>query len=400
MQHPAVPLPEIVLKPGKADSAYWGHPWIYSGALARVPGGLSNGNLVRVLDHKARFLGLGSWSGTSQIAVRLFTREDTAADGPWLAGRIQAAFSRRALSGYGPDTLTTGYRMVHGEADGLPGLVLDRYGDVFVLQSSTAGMDALKPLVLQALEELFSPAAVVERSDLPSRKEEGLGPAGGLLAGGLDGPAPFLENGLRFAADTLEGQKTGFYLDQKDLRMFVRGHARTRRVLNLFSNTGSFAVYALAGGAAHVHNVDTSQPALDICPEFLRANGLSPSRATSERADVFTWLAAPPPGLWDMVILDPPAIVKSRKDKEAGRRAYHFLNRAALRLVAPGGIFVTSSCSRHLPWEDFIHMLRRAAAQSGRVLHLLCRTGQSADHPVSLYFPESEYLKSVAGVAE
>ncbi|MFP4477537.1 MAG: class I SAM-dependent rRNA methyltransferase [Desulfatibacillaceae bacterium] len=392
--------PTVVLKPGKADSAYWRHPWIFSGAVGRVPDTVQDGDLVRVQDHKGQILGCGTWSGRSGISVRLFTFADETVGPVWIAERIRRAHDHRLVMGYGPGSTTTGYRVVHAEADDLPGLVVDRYADVVVCQISNVGMEGMRTWVLDALEDLFEPTAVVERSDVSARREDGLPPVTGLLSGQGTGLAGFMESGLHFVADTTGGQKTGFFLDQKDLRSCLARYARGRGILNLFSYTGAASVYALAAGAESVLNVDGSESALALCAEHVSMNGLDPGRSVNERADVFEWLGAGPTDRWDMVLMDPPAIIKSRKDAESGRRAYHFLNRAAMRLVKPDGVFVTSSCSQFFTAENLDHVLRRASIQNSRVIRPLNRVGQSPDHPVSPYFPESEYLKSVVAVVE
>jgi 23S rRNA (cytosine1962-C5)-methyltransferase len=240
----------------------------------------------------------------------------------------------------------------------------------------------------------FKPSVLVERSDLATRHEEGLEEVKTVHHGTCPDTIEFKENGLKFLADPMSGQKTGFFLDQKDLRDTIRHCAKKMTVLNLFSNTGSFAVAALKAGAKQVHQIDSSQPALDACAAQLTLNELDPSLVTYEAADVFQWLGKNTQRTFDMVICDPPALIKSQRDIESGRKAYHFLNRAALRLVNHGGIFVTSSCSNYLTEDDFAFNLRRAATQAGVVLDVLKVVRQSPDHPLSIYFSEALYLKS------
>jgi 23S rRNA (cytosine1962-C5)-methyltransferase len=302
--------------------------------------------------------------------------------------------------GFGPDSGTTGYRVAFGESDGLPGLVIDRYGDVLVFQLSTAGIDALREDIVAALSDLFSPQAIVERSDLAVRREERLEEAVEVREGEPPERAQFLEHGLPFLADPLRGQKTGFFLDQRDLRRLVRTlGARPGleggSVLNLFSYSGATGICALAGGASRVHNVDGSEAALSYAREHAALHELADERMTAERADVFQWLGAHMEPAYDAVLLDPPALIKSQRDVEQGRRAYHFLNRSALRLVKDGGLLVTSSCSHFFTEEDLAFELRRAGAALGLTLHTLATVRQSADHPTSIYFPEAAYLKSL-----
>lgn len=386
--------PILTLARGKEANVIHRHPWIFSGAIAGKPDALHDGAIVRVADERGRTLGTGTYSRRSSIAVRVFEFAEAELDRAWFARRFAEADARRQLLGFGPNTHTTGYRVVFGEADGLPGIVVDRYGSVLTVQLSTAGAEMLRETIVNALAEVFPGAVIVERSDMPSRRDEGLEPRNETVRGELAEPVPFTEYGLRFLADPLTGQKTGFYLDQKDLRVAVRGLAADRKVLNLFSYTGAAGVAALAGGASHVLNVDSSASALERCREHAALNGFAPEIMESAESDVFQFLSTERPERYGMVLLDPPAIIKSLKDAEEGRKAYHFLNRAALRLVEDGGIFVTSSCSHHLPEEDLAFTLRRASVQAGVHLDVLAAVRQAADHPFSVYFPESSYLKS------
>lgn len=386
--------PVLSLKPGKENNVIFRHPWVFSGAFASPLDQLDNGELVHVSDSSGQIIGTGTFSSHSQIAVRVFDFRRTELDHAWIRARITAAQEQRALLGYGEGTNTTGYRLIFGEADGFPGLIIDRYNDVFVMQSSTAGVDRLKDLVTNVLVDEFTPRAAVERSDIPVRREEGIEETDGLLYGADVEEVEFLENGIRFVADVLAGQKTGFFLDQKDLRKVIRQMSCGGKVLNLFSHSGSFSIAALLGGAESVFNVDSSGQALDLCSHLAELNGLPIDRITWETSDVFQWLGDIPQEPYDVVMLDPPALVKSQNDLESGRKAYHFLNRAAMRLVKPNGILITSSCSTYFREEDFLFMLRRASVQIGRQLEILHYVAQSPDHPWSVYFPESRYLKS------
>jgi 23S rRNA (cytosine1962-C5)-methyltransferase len=384
----------LKLKPGKENNVLYRHPWVFSGAFASGFDDLENGDLVHVADANGKIIGTGTFSSHSQIAVRVFEFSEVTIDREWIAGRIAAAQNRRELLGYGPGTNTTGYRLIFGEADEFPGLIVDRYDNVLVIQSATAGVDRLKPLVVDVLTEQFQPRAIVERSDIPVRKEEGVEEFDGLLAGDDVTEVEFLENGLRFVAEVLAGQKTGFFLDQKDLRRTISSLASGGRILNLFSNSGSFSIAALKAGASSVLNIDSAGQALDLCPDLAERNGIPIDAITWECVDVFQWLSDVPEQQFDMVILDPPALVKAQGDLESGRKAYHFLNRAAMRMIKPDGILVTSSCSTYFREEDFLFMLRRASVQTGRSLEILHYVTQSPDHPWSVYFPESRYLKS------
>lgn len=389
--------PIVTLQKGKETNAVFRHPWIFSGALVKRPEDVEHGAIVRVADAGGRIVGTGTYSGKSSIAVRLleFGDKEVVIDEAWFAAKLADAEARRTLLGYGPSTEVDGYRVAFGEADGLPGLVVDRYGDTLVIQISTAGMDARRKEIVAALAKVFAPVAIVERSDLPVRKEEALGDEVGTPYGETpDAPVEFSERGMRFAADVVGGQKTGFFLDQKDLRAAIARYADGRETLNLFSYTGAAGIAAMKGGAKSVLNVDASAAALEGCREHAEMNGVDGPAFRTEESDVFQFMSAKNEPSYDMVLMDPPALIKSQRDAEEGKKAYHFLNRAALRLVRDGGVFVTSSCSHFLNEEDFAFILRRASVQAGVRLDVLEVVRQAPDHPSSVYFPESNYLKS------
>lgn len=398
--------PVLTLKQGKEANLGFHHPWVYSGALEKIPPDVAHGDLVWVADRNNRIIGTGAYSAHSMIAVRAFAFGQVDIDAGWIRDAIFQGNARRELLGYGPRTQTTGYRVVFAESDQLPGLIIDRYEDVFVVQISTAGMEKLKPLVINAINELFSPRAIVERSDLAVRAEERLDEFTGVVSGKIDAGGDrnnvrveFLEHGLKFLAPVLSGQKTGFFLDQKELRTRIQILANGRRVLNLFSYSGAHGIAALKGGALSVHHIDESADALELCRVHTEMNGFDTTVTTTEQADIFSWLGetreqAADDRSYDMIILDPPALIKSRKDAEMGRKAYHFINRAALRMAKPGTIFITSSCSHYMNEEDFGFLLRRASVQAGRELSVLEIIRQAPDHPESIYFPEASYLKT------
>jgi 23S rRNA (cytosine1962-C5)-methyltransferase len=377
-----------------------GHPWVFSGAIGTKEAGVFDGAVVAVAGADGTVLGTGGYSASSTIAVRMMSAGDVVIDAEWYAGMFSAAAARRTLSG-APTGADEGCRIVFGEADGLPGVVLDRYADTYVLQLSTATTDAHRDIIVEAIVRAFGAERIIERSDLPSRHEERLKDRVGVLKGDDVGGVQFREEGMVFEARPLDGQKTGFYLDQRDLRSAVRRLAKGRTMLNLFSYTGATGVAAMAGGAASVLNVDASADALEGCGRSAELNGIDQDRFHTDESDVFQWLTKQDDKThYGLVAVDPPALIKSKKDAEAGRKAYHFLNRAALRLVEDGGIFMTSSCSRHMSEEDLETTLRRAATQAGVRLHVLARPGQPSDHPRSLYFPEASYLKSFVCLVE
>jgi len=383
--------PTIQLKTGKEASVGFRHPWVFSGAIEKIPSDVQHGDLVHVVDRNERVIGTGTYSKTSSIAVRVFEFKETKIDLKWFEQKISEAFDRRKIIILKD---TTAFRVVFGESDGIPGLIIDKYEGVIVFQIATMGMDQLRDEIIEAIKTVFLPQVIVERSDVSVRKEEKLEPITKVHFGKLGGPVFFKENGLLFIADVLEGQKTGFFLDQKDLRKWLIGHAVSGSVLNLFSYSGGTGIAAIKGGADSVHNVDGSAEALALCDEHIKLNKISKTKFTIEKSDVFDFLNTHSDSRYSVVIMDPPALIKSNRDVEEGKKAYHFLNRAAMRLVEDGGLFITSSCSHFLSEEDMAFMLRRASVQAGIQLDILAVIRQSADHPLSVYFPEAAYLKS------
>jgi 23S rRNA (cytosine1962-C5)-methyltransferase len=383
----------VTLLPKKEANVAFRHPWIFSGALASIPDDLEHGELVTVKDKNDKILGTGTYSNKSSIAVRVLEFGDAKIDKDWFGKKLKDAAERREVMGYGGKD-TTAYRVLFGESDGVPGLVVDRYEDVIVFQIATAGLDRLRDEIVAAIVATLKPRAVVERSDQSVRREEGLEPNVGIRFGEEIDEVEYVESGVTFAANVLSGQKTGAFLDQKDLRAAIGKLADGNTVLNLFSYSGATGIAAMKGGAESVHNVDGSDDALAGCAKNAKLNKISEKHFTTENSDVFQWLDAHQDVSFDMVILDPPALIKSMRDSEEGKKAYHFLNRAAMRIVKSGGILVTSSCSHFLPEEDLAFILRRASVQAGVQLDVLNVIRQSPDHPQSVYFPEAAYLKT------
>ena len=385
----------LTLNLDKGATVMHRHPWVFSGALRDVTREIPHGAIVQVAEPDGTILCTGTYSNRGSIAVRVLEFGPANINRDWFVRRLKRADQSRRILGFGPVSETTGYRVVFGESDGVPGLVIDRYGDVLVMQIGTMGMELLKGVLIEALVEVFAPTVIVERSDSGSRSEEGLKEMVTVHHGPDPGRVAFREYGLQFQADVMHGQKTGFYLDQKDLRQEIMKLAGGRSVLNLFSNTGSFGVAALKGGASGVMNVDSSETALRQCRPMAEQNGLNTELVRTECADVFQWLGAHTEDAYDMVLVDPPALIKFKRDAEAGRRAYHFLNRAAMRLVRTGGVLVSSSCSNYFSSDDLVFTLRRASVQNRIELQTRKHVTQSADHPVSIYFPEAAYLSSL-----
>ncbi len=392
--------PTVRLQPGKDKPVRQHHPWIFSGALDRVDGQPAPGDLVDVADARGEWLARGYYNPRSQIVVRLLTwARDEACGAAFWERRLAAAAAARAGLGLAP--ATTAYRLVYAESDGVPGLIVDRYGDWLVVQLLTLGVEARRELLIERLAGLFSPRGIVERSDATVRRQEGL-PLRSGLAWGQAPPADLeiLENGLRFQVDLLGGQKTGFYLDQRENRRIVAGHAAGRRILNAFSFTGAFGVYALAAGAGHVTNVDASYDALAGAEAALRLNGFDPDRqAESICGDVFQVLRSfrDQGRQFDAVILDPPKFARSKAELDAAARGYKDINLLGLRLLAPGGLLATFSCSGLVTPDLFQKIVFGASVDAGRDVQILAKLGQGPDHPILLSFPEGEYLKGLVG---
>lgn len=391
-----------VLKPGRHIPVRAGHPWVFSEAIDIHPVGAEPGAFIEIRDSVGKPLGLGTWNPRTSIRIRMLTQDiHTNINANFFAKRFQELHTWKTQH---IPANTTGYRLVHAEADGLPGLIVDRYASTFVFQLHTLGMDKLRTEVIEGLK-LFGATqanefAIVERSDVEARRTEGLTPRESEVHHGqISGLVPFLEDGLTFFADVLHGQKTGFFLDQRPARLAVKRLATGRRVLNLFSYTGAFGVHALAGKAAFVQQVDASMPALQVAEEILKANGFDPDNESQSglmETDIFPMLEeeALPQGPYDFIICDPPALTKDGSHVEQALKAYTFLNTSCLRHLPVGGILVTSSCSGRVTPEDFRSMLRITAGRAGKQVRLLEWIGHDVDHAELLSFPEGRYLKT------
>lgn len=389
--------PKVVIKPGREVPVKVGHPWIFSEGLQQDVRG-EPGMLVQVEDSRGNALGLGAWNGNTSIRVRMLTCDaKEKIDAGFFAERFKKLDAWKR--GYLPKK-TDGYRLVHAEADGLPGLIVDRYADVFVIQLHTAGMDRLREEIVEALKKTFKPTAIVERSDLDVRKIEGLKDAPvGVLHGEVPHLAEFMEAGIRFAADVMHGQKTGFFLDQREARLVVGKLADGRRVLNLFGYTGAFSVHAALGKAEFVATVDVSRAALELAQKNFVLNGLDPEDeklASFMEADVFELMADEELARqkFDLIICDPPALAKSERHVPQALKAYTELNTACLSILKPGGILVSSSCSGRVTPDDFRNMLRLSAGRAGKDVRVLDWISQPVDHAERLAFPEGRYLKT------
>jgi 23S rRNA (cytosine1962-C5)-methyltransferase len=383
--------PTLALLPRHDQRARAGHPWVFSNELAWTEGmrRLPPGGLARLADARGASFGTWMFNPRSLIAARRLSPDaDATIDAAFLGHRLAAAAALRAKF-----FATPHHRLVHAEADGLPGLVIDRYDDVFAVQANSAGMDALMPALLEALAA-FRPRAVVAKNDSAVRALEGLAEQVALLAGTLDAPARVEEASVTFQVDLLGGQKTGWFFDQRGNRDAVAALAHGARVLDCYTHTGAFALRCAQAGAASVVAIDRSAPALALAEATARANGLAATFVREEAFAALERLGAEGAG-FDIVVCDPPAFVKVRKDFDAGVRGYGKLSRLAAPLVAPGGFLFMASCSHHVPAESFAEQVAWGLSRAGRGGRVLRAAGAGPDHPVHPHLPEGAYLKSL-----
>ncbi|WP_246211979.1 class I SAM-dependent rRNA methyltransferase [Usitatibacter palustris] len=388
-------LPKIVLKPGREKSLRHLHPWVFSGAIERVDGHPDSGDTVEIVARDGAFLARGAYSPQSQISARAWTFDPAQQiDEAFLGQRLKEAIERRSRLF---DANHDSGRLVHSESDGLPGLIVDRYGDALVIQILSAGAERWRKLWPAALQELTQAKVIHERSDAEVRELEGLPVRNGTLVGTLKGLVPIIEGGLRYEVDVVTGQKTGFFLDQRDNRALAATYARDAQVLNAFSYTGGFTVAALKGGAKHVLSIDTSTDALALGQRHVAANALDATRAEWSSADVFAHFRKlrDQGKYFDLVILDPPKFAPTEKHVPRAARAYKDINLWAMKMLAPGGRLMTFSCSGAVHPELFQKIVAGAAADARVDLIIEQRLSGSADHPVSIHFPEGEYLKGL-----
>jgi 23S rRNA (cytosine1962-C5)-methyltransferase len=389
----------LTLKPRRETPVQKRHPWIFSGAIRRVDGQPDPGDVVAVHDSEGSFLAWGYYNRRSQITVRLLSwDQDDVIDEAFWRRRLAHAIAARRYPGSSVSE-TTAWRLVYAESDGLPGLVVDRYEDWLVAQFLTAGTDVRKAELARLLLDLVPDAVGVhERSDVDVREKEGLVPADGSLVGG-EPPAELVirEHGLRFLVDIRSGHKTGFYLDQRENRALLESYAAGADVLNCFAYTGAFGVYAARGGAARVTHVETSAEALAIAERTMALNELTGVPCAYVEADVFEQLRhyRDRGQEFDLIILDPPKFAHSQRGIDRAARGYKDINWLALRLLRPGGILFTFSCSGAISADLFQKILFGAAVDVKREVKIIGRMTQAADHPVSLTFPEAEYLKGL-----
>jgi 23S rRNA (cytosine1962-C5)-methyltransferase len=393
-------LPAVILKPREEDRLLRGHPWVFDNEIRSVTGTADSGAEVHIHSAQGRFLGTGLWSPVSKIRVRRYSLEDTAFDSGFVASRLAQALAFRTRC---RNPATDSSRAVFAEADGLPGLIVDRYigtdeegspGSWLVVQFLSKGMDDRKELILDALTTVYNPTGIMERSEAAVRRHEGLPSRSAAVAGTVPSAVIITENALRFRADIGSGQKTGWFLDQPENRAAVALHARGKTVLDCFCNAGGFSLAAAAAGAVSVTSLDSSQEACDSVLANAALNGLQ-SAVKTETGDAFDYLrdAAHNGRTYGLVILDPPAFAKNKAALEAASRGYKEINLQALKLLQPGGILATFSCSYWLARERFLAILEDAAKDAGVRIRYLRELGQAPDHPIISGYPESKYLK-------
>lgn len=393
-------MTKIILKKGRDESLRRFHPWVFSGAVAQIVGQPSEGDVVGVFTHDGSFLAYGHYQ-IGSIAVRIlsFSGEDVLSPDFWV-NMIGRALRVRQATGLANGLETNCFRLVHGEGDGLPGLIIDWYDGVCVMQAHSVGMFRAKGAICDALKSVFGDRlkAVYDKSSGTAPFKAGLDLVDGYLfkaEGFSDDEQVVLENGNKFFVNWTEGQKTGFFLDQRENRALVGRYSAGRNVLNLFCYTGGFSVYALRGGALRVDSVDSSKKAVEMVSRNMSLNGYGSDLHEDICADAIDYLREVPEDKYDLIIVDPPAFAKHRGALNNALRAYQRLNAAAISKVAPGGLVFTFSCSQVVDKEAFALAVFSAAAQTGRSVRILDRLNQPADHSVNIYHPEGEYLKGL-----
>jgi 23S rRNA (cytosine1962-C5)-methyltransferase len=392
---------KIILKKGREESLKRFHPWVFSGAIARMDGSPAEGDIVSVWSASGEFLASGHYQ-IGSISVRVLSFDSEVLMPDFWEERLNAAYHARMAFGLAGSLTTTCYRLVHGEGDNLPGLIIDIYGDTAVMQCHSVGMFKSRERITEALKKVYGKGlkAVYDKSAGTAPFKAGLDLKDGYLWKsddyGSESCRQVLEYGHKFYVNWEEGQKTGFFLDQRENRFQVGKYAKDRNVLNLFCYTGGFTLYALAGGAKRVDSVDSSQAAMDMLARNVDLNGFGPQSSGTFCADAIDFLKNSEDGKYDLMIVDPPAFAKHRGALDNALRAYRRLNANAIAKVAPGGFVFTFSCSEVVDHNAFALAVFSAAASVGRKVRIMDRLNQPADHPVNIYHPEGEYLKGLA----
>lgn len=382
----------IYLRKGKDQSLRRFHPWVFSGAIARPSEDIVEGDIVRVVSAEGESLGVGHYQ-IGSIAIRILSFDDVEIDASFWHERIGAALSLRCALGIVRENNNM-FRLIHGEGDQLPGLIVDIYGTAAVMQAHSVGMHLQRKEIAAALQEQMPELrCIYYKSETTLPYKAGLDEESGFLMGK---PVDFIatENGLRFHVDWLKGQKTGFFLDQRDNRELLEHYSQGKKVLNMFCYTGGFSVYALRGGATEVHSVDSSERAIDVTMRNVALNFANETRHKAHTVDAFHYLADMGND-YDLIVLDPPAFAKHRDALRNALKGYTRLNAKAMQKIKPGGILFTFSCSQAVSKEQFRLAVFTAAAQSNRFVRILHQLHQPADHPINIYHPEGEYLKGL-----
>ena len=385
---------KIVLKSGKDQTLKRFHPWVFSGAIKKVYGQLAEGDLVVVYSNKDEFLGVGHYQ-VGSIAVRIVSFTETEPDYNFWKNKIQKAWEYRQSLGFGKDTATNVFRLIHAEGDGLPGLIVDFYNGTAVLQMHSVGMYFVRNELVKALQEVLGEnlKAVYDKSEKTLPFKANIQPKDELLVGN-PGSNEVREYGLRFKVDWETGQKTGFFIDQRENRLLVQQYAKNRDVLNMFGYTGGFSVYAMQGGAKTVHSVDASAKAIDLTNENVELNFPGDNRHEAFKTDAFEFLKEIQEK-YDLIILDPPAFAKHRTTLPQALQGYKRINTRAFEQIRSGGILFTFSCSQVVSKDRFREAVFTAAAIAGRTVRIVHQLVQPSDHPVNIYHPEGEYLKGL-----
>ena len=386
---------KVILKPKKEESLKRFHPWVFSGAIASLEENVAEGDIVEVYANDNTFLGVGHYQiGT--IAVRIVSFEQREIDTSFFTERLSEAYQLRNTLGLIRNDNNT-YRLVHGEGDMLPGLIVDIYGSLAVVQAHSVGMHMSRKMITAALENVLdkSLSHVYYKSEATLPFKAPINPEDDFLLGGTDIEKVALENNLKFQIDWEKGQKTGFFIDQRENRSLLEKYSHNRKVLNMFCYTGGFSVYAMRGGAHSVMDVDSSGKAVMLANENIKRNFGEDDRYNSSSDDAFKFMKEMPKDAYDLIVLDPPAFAKHRGAVRNALQGYKKLNLAAFEKIAPGGIVFTFSCSQVISREQFRLAVFSAAAISGRKVQILHQLSQPADHPVNIYHPEGEYLKGL-----
>jgi len=384
----------IILKPGKEQSLKRFHPWVFSGAIDKIEGSVAEGDLVKVISSGHEFLGIGHYQ-IGSIAIRLISFQNVRIDRLFWRTRLDEAIRLRQALGLLENPETNVFRLVHGEGDGLPGLVVDFYNGTAVFQAHSIGMYRIRMELAELLKELLGDRlqAVYDKSDKTIPHKANINPQNGYLLGSST-PAIVKEYGNAFQVDWVEGQKTGFFIDQRENRRLLQAYARDRNVLNMFCYSGGFSFYALRGGACTVHSVDTSAKAIELTNQNVELNFRSDPRHEAFVADAFEFMRDMK-DQYDLIVLDPPAFAKHRNALHQALQAYKRINARALEQIRPGGILFTFSCSQVVSKEKFREAVFSGAAISGRQVRILHQLNQPSDHPINIYHPEGEYLKGL-----